>query len=157
MPDAAVLRALAERDLVFELMAHTEQLAPAAGRLADVTDLVVVVEHTGWPRSDAEEERARWRTGIDALAAVGENVVCKLSGLAMPLGSVRAADLAPWVEHALGAFGEDRCMFASNFPVDSMYGTFDELYASFSELTAGLGEGAREKLFAANAERVYRR
>ena len=35
---------------------------------------------------------------------------------------------APWLEYAIEAFGVDRCMFASNFPVDSMYGTFDELY-----------------------------
>lgn len=50
----------------------------------------------------------------------------------------------------------DRCMFASNFPVDSVYGTFDDLYATFSALAAGLDSESREKLFASNAERVYR-
>jgi len=43
---------------------------------------------------------------------------------------MRAAILAPWLEYAIEAFGVDRCMFASNFPVDAMYGTFDELYTS---------------------------
>ena len=43
---------------------------------------------------------------------------------------------APWLEYALDAFGVDRCLFASNFPVDSMYGTFDELYTVFSTVTA---------------------
>ncbi len=47
-------------------------------------------------------------------------------------------------------------MFASNFPVDSMFGTFDDLYATFSAVAAGLDATAREKLFAATAERVYR-
>jgi predicted TIM-barrel fold metal-dependent hydrolase len=69
---------------------------------------------------------------------------------------MRAAVLAPWLEYAIEAFGVDRCMFASNFPVDAMYGTFDELYASFSTMTAGLDGESREKLFAKNAERVYR-
>jgi L-fuconolactonase len=156
LPDAGVLRALQERNLVFELMTHPDQLAVAAAQLAGVDDLIVVVEHTGWPRSDDDEERALWRAGIDALAALGDNVVCKLSGLAMPLQSVAADALAPWLEYALEAFGVDRCMFASNFPVDSMYGTFDELYETFSAVTAGLDGESRDKLFAGNAERVYR-
>jgi predicted TIM-barrel fold metal-dependent hydrolase len=156
VPDAGVLHALAERDLLFELMAHTDQLEAAAARLADVADLSIVVEHTGWPRSDSDEERAQWRNGIDRLAGLGENVVCKLSGLAMPLGSVGAEALAPWLEYAIGAFGVDRCMFASNFPVDAMYGTFDELYTTFSAVTGGFDAESRDKLFATNAERIYR-
>jgi predicted TIM-barrel fold metal-dependent hydrolase len=64
--------------------------------------------------------------------------------------------LSPWVEHAIATFGVDRCMFASNFPVDGMHGTFDELYDTYSRLTAGLDDVSRDKLFAANAERVYR-
>ncbi len=156
LPDADVLRALAERNLVFELMTHPDQLRAAAADLAGFDDLTVVVEHTGWPRSDSDEERALWRSGIDALGALGHNVVCKLSGLAMPLQSMDVDAFAPWLEHAIEIFGVDRCMFASNFPVDSMYGTFDELYGAFSALTAGLDGESREKLFATNAERVYR-
>jgi len=137
-------------------MAHPDQLGEAAARLAGIDDLIVVVEHTGWPRSDTDEERALWRAGIDALAGIGANVMCKLSGLAMPLQSMRVDDLAPWLEHAIEVFGVDRCMFASNFPVDSIYGTFDELYDTFSAVTAGLDADSRAKLFADNAERVYR-
>ncbi|HEY5251386.1 MAG TPA: amidohydrolase family protein [Acidimicrobiales bacterium] len=156
VPDSGVLQAMQERNLVFELMSHPDQLGVAAERLAGFEDLTVVVEHTGWPRSNSDEERARWRTGIDALAALGDNVVCKLSGLAMPLESMSVEAFAPWLEHAIEAFGVDRCMFASNFPVDSMYGTFDELYETFSSVTAGLNDESRQKLFASNAERVYR-
>jgi len=64
--------------------------------------------------------------------------------------------LAPWLEHAIEAFGVDRCLFGSNFPVDGMHGTFDELFTSYSAVTAGLDDEARDKLFAANAERIYR-
>jgi predicted TIM-barrel fold metal-dependent hydrolase len=156
VPGAEVLRALQERNLVFELMSHPDQLQLAATQLAAFDDLVVVVEHTGWPRSDSDDERALWQAGIDALAGLGTNVVCKLSGLAMPLGSMAVEALAPWLEYAIEAFGVDRCMFASNFPVDAMSGTFDDLYATFSAVTADLGSDARDKLFAGNAERVYR-
>jgi predicted TIM-barrel fold metal-dependent hydrolase len=66
------------------------------------------------------------------------------------------ATVLPWLEYALEMFGANRCMFASNFPVDSAAGTFDDLYTTFSSVTATLDERARDELFAATAERVYR-
>jgi L-fuconolactonase len=156
VPDPAVLGALEERSLVFELMAHPDLLASAAAELTGFDDLTVVVEHTGWPRSDSDEEFTLWRNGIDALAGLGDHVVCKLSGLAMPLGSMRADAVAPWIEHALEVFGPGRCMFASNFPVDAMAGTFDELYTGFAAVTSGLDDASRDLVFAGTAERIYR-
>ncbi len=155
LPSVEILRALQERDLVFELMAHPDQSETAARGLAGLDDLVVVVEHAGWPRSSTPEEWALWSAGIDALAGLGEHVHCKLSGLAMPLGSMQVADLGPWIDHAIGAFGVERCMFASNFPVDGMHGTLGELWTTYSEITATLDDVARDHLFAATAERVY--
>ena len=94
--------------------------------------------------------------GVFGLANVGPNVMCKLSGLAMPLRSMAPDVLAPWIGHAIEAFGPDRCLFASNFPVDGMHGSFDQLYSSYAAVTADLDDQARDKLFAANAERIYR-
>jgi L-fuconolactonase len=156
LPSGEVLRAIQDRGLLFELMAHPDQLHDAASGLAAVDGLVVVVEHTGWPRSASDEERALWMSGMEALAGLGERVVCKLSGLAMPLGSMDVAAFAPWIEPAIEMFGVDRCMFASNFPVDGMHGTFDELYSTFAAVTDGLDDESRDTLFAATAERVYR-
>jgi L-fuconolactonase len=156
LPPPEVLRALQDRDLVFELMAHPDALVAAAEGLRPFAELVIVVEHTGWPRSDDDGERALWLEGMRALAALGDKVHCKLSGLAMPLGAIGAPAFAPWIEPALDAFGVERCFFASNFPVDGMHGTFDELYTAYAEVTAGLDDDARDRLFASNAERVYR-
>lgn len=156
LPHLDVLRALAERELLFELMAHPDQLAEAAAGLAAVDGLEVVVEHAGWPRSADAEEHALWQAGMRALADLGDRVTCKLSGLAMPLGSLDPAVLRPWVEEAIALFGVERCFFASNFPVDGLHGTLHELWSSYSAVTADLDDTTREALFATNAERVYR-
>lgn len=156
VPGDAVLRALQQRSLVLDVMTHPDKLEDVAARLSNFGDLAVVIEHAGWPRNDSASERELWQAGMAALAALGDNVVCKLSGLAMPLGSMDADVLRPWVEYCLEVFGTDRCMFASNFPVDGMHGTFDNLYETYAALTATLDEVDRDKLFATNAERVYR-
>jgi predicted TIM-barrel fold metal-dependent hydrolase len=155
LPPSEVLRELADRGLLFEILARPDQLEAAARGLDGHDDLVVVVEHTGWPQSGDDEERGVWRVGIEALAA-RPNVVCKLSGLSAPAGGMRASGFAPWLEPALEAFGVDRCFFASNFPVDGLHGTLDELWSAFDDATAGLTEPERAQLFATNAERTYR-
>lgn len=154
IPSPAMLRALQDRGLIFELMVHPDDLVLAAAALDD-WELPVVVEHTGWPRSNDPDEYDLWKTGMAALAGLRDNVTCKLSGLAMPMQSMAAATFKPWVLHAIDLFGADRCMFASNFPVDGMHGTFDDLYSTYDELTADLDAATRDQLFAGNAERVY--
>lgn len=153
---ADVLRALQERGLVFEILARPDQLAAAAAGLVRHHDLVVVVEHVGWPRSTEPDERALWQAGLEALAALGPNVHCKLSGLAMPVGSMSATAFKPWIEPVIERFGVDRCFFASNFPVDGLHGTLDELWTAYAEVTAGVDGQSRDQLFATNAERLYR-
>ena len=156
VPNPDILGALLERGLVFDMMAHTDELQGATAKLADWGDLTVVIEHTGWPRSNSDDEFKEWKAGMSALASLGPNIHCKLSGLAMPLGTTDADVFKRWIGHALDAFGVDRCFFGSNFPPDSGHSTFDDLYTTYATLTADLDGGDREKLFAANAERVYR-
>lgn len=156
VPPVEVLDALHQRGLIFELLARPTHLAEAARRLAASDDLTVVVEHTGWPASDTADERAVWEDGMRALASVGPNVHCKLSGIVGGLGSMDARTLAPWIETAIELFGADRCFFASNFPVDGMHGTLDQLWSAYAEVTAGEDEATVDALFATNAERLYR-
>ena len=154
-PAPEVLTAMAERNLVFDLMVRTPNLLVAAEGLAGHDGLTVVVEHTGWPVKGTDEEFAEWKNGLDALASVGPNVSCKLSGLAMPIGAMSVDALRRWIEFALDVFGVDRCMFASNFPVDGLHGSLDQLWSTYNDLTSGFSDEERDKLFAVNAERVY--
>ena len=157
VPGADVLRALAERDLIFELMAHPDLLESAAATLADFDDLTVVVEHAGWPRSDEPEERALWKRGISALAALGDNVHCKLSGLAMPLALERGGG-APARGSSTASSRSASTAACSRATSRSTRCTAPSTSstAAYDGVTADLDAETRDKLFAANAERLYR-
>ncbi len=151
-----VLRELRNRELVYDVMLHPDHMAAAAQAFEAVDDLVVVVEHTGWPATEGEAQFRLWKSGMAALAAASGTVYCKLSGLPMVLHRVDAASFRPWIETSLELFGVDRCFFSSNFPVDGVWGSFDALYSAYSELTEDLADADRAKLFAGNVEKVYR-
>jgi L-fuconolactonase len=151
-----LLSELQERGLSYELWVHPPDMPAAAKVLAGYEQLPVVVGHMGWPLSDDPEQFDLWRAGMAQLAAVGDRVYCKLSGLVQVLKRFDAGLFRPWIESAIETFGDSRCFFGSNFPVDGSAGSFDDLYGLYDTLTAGLGEDARERLFASNAERFYR-
>src|SRR4029077_891796 len=107
VPNDDILGALAERKLIFELMPHTDQLERAASALSGHDDLTVVVEHTGWPLSDSDEEFEQWKRGMSTLAQLGPHVHCKLSGLAMPMRTMDAGVFMRWIDYSLEVFGID--------------------------------------------------
>ncbi len=149
------------------------RLADLARRFPGVT---VIVNHLGGridPDADAEEVRA-WRTAIDAVAAV-PNTVIKLGGAHMrvgdweppfhmhrreaPAGSAWFLEaLLPRYRYAIEAFGPERCMFESNFPVDRECITYRSLWNLFKGISAALGASASDKahLFSGTAARAYR-
>ena len=118
-------------------------------------DIPVALNHTGfpWDRSDAGLEL--WRRAMKALAAC-EQVCCKLSCLCLQDGPWEYEDNRRIVLEAIGIFGIDRCMFASNFPVDSLRVSFERMFQDFKRMTGELSASERRKLFHDNAARFYR-
>ena len=82
-------------------------------------------------------------------------MVAKVSGLGMFDHDWTADSIRPFVVEMLGAFGVDRCMFGSNFPVDKLYGSYAELVNAMSLLAGALAPREREAFFHDNAVRVY--
>ena len=64
--------------------------------------------------------------------------------------------IRPFVLDTIETFGVDRCMFASNFPVDRLHGDYDRIWSAFDRITAGFSDGERRALFHNNALRLYR-
>ena len=136
-------RRLAPLGLHFELQAPWRQLEEAARLARDFPDTTIVLNHTGLP---LDPEIQDWQQAMTRLAA-HPNVAVKISGL----GNVtrkREVVLA-----TIEAFGVERCMVASNFPVDSLRATFDSIFSDFERFTRDLDQRA---LFHDNAVRIYR-
>ncbi len=139
-------RRLAPLGLHFELQAPWSQLEEAVRLAGDFPETTIVLNHTGLPYV---EQLGGWRSAMAALAA-RPNVAVKISGL----GNVQHKSEV--VLATIDLFGSERCMFASNFPVDGLRHTFAEVFSEFETITRGSSEAERRALFHDNAVRVYR-
>lgn len=143
---------LGPRGLSFDLQAPPETMEAAARLTADFPETTVILTHAGLPLDRSAAGLAAWRRGLAQLAAC-ENVVAKLSGLPMSDPAWTPESLAPMVRALLEAFGPDRVMFGSNFPVDGMFSDYPALVAGYA---AALHDDELEPVFRATAARIYR-
>jgi len=120
------LRLLAERGLRFDLCVRHRQLPVVADVLESVPDVPVVLDHLGKPPVDDgihSEGGDAWARDIDRLARL-PLVHVKLSGLAAEASTTRSLDThaAPFLAHVLNAFGAERSMIGSDWPVSACTG-----------------------------------
>lgn len=130
--------------------------AEALARLArDFPRISIVIVHTFLPVDRSAEGLAGWRKACER--AAGEpNVFIKISGLGETGRPWTLASNGLIIRDAVAIFGAERCMFASNFPVDRIAGSFETIYDGFHAATAHLSAADKRKLFHDNAARVYR-
>ncbi|MEU5533476.1 amidohydrolase family protein [Streptomyces sp. NPDC020362] len=149
------LAAVAGAGLVHDLVVLPHQLPACSKAAASLPHLTFVLDHLGKPPI-AAGEREPWTTHLRSLAAL-PNTVAKLSGLVTEAdpASWRVADLRPYTDTALEAFGPDRLMFGSDWPVCTLAAPYAQVHAAARELTSGLGEAERSALFEGTARRVY--
>ncbi len=146
--------ALARSGLRFDLQTPWWHLAEAARLAADFPGTRIVLNHAGLPADRSPGGIARWRAGMATLARC-PNVAVKISGIGVPGQPWTVAANRAIVLTAIELFGADRCMFASNFPVDGLCGTFDAIFAGFRAIVHDLSPGEQRALFHDNAVRIY--
>jgi L-fuconolactonase len=149
------LAAVAQAGLVYDLVITPGQLAAAARAAAAVPDLTFVLDHLGKPPI-ASARTDPWAADLRRLAAL-PNTVAKLSGLVTEADWHRwqVADLRPYAEVALDAFGPARLMFGSDWPVCTLAASYPDVLAAARDLTAGLTPAEREAVFAGTATAIY--
>ncbi|MEC5407626.1 amidohydrolase [Paraburkholderia sp. MPAMCS5] len=142
-------------DLSFDLQLYYTQMEEATALARYFPDTAVVLNHTGMPVDRLPDEVDAWKESMTLLASA-PNVFCKISGLGMGDWKWTVDSIRPFVLHAIEAFGVERCMFASNFPVDKLFSSYDEVFNAFKSITTDFSPAERAALFHYNAERVYR-
>jgi L-fuconolactonase len=168
---------LAKHNLSFDNWSPDFDRLPTLARLAEAnTDVTVIVNHLGGQvNTNAPKDVVeRWRGSIDAVAACS-NTVMKCGGGQMrvgdwepdfhmhqranPPGSEELCELMlPYYQYVIEAFGPERCMFESNFPVDKECVSYRTLWNLFKRIASrlGLSEAEKTAMFSGTATRAYR-
>ena len=149
--------ALGARNLSYELNASPGKLLSGRDVAKAHPDVAVILGHAGFPiqRDDAYYEQ--WKSEISALAEV-EHVAAKVSGFGMADNRWTIDSIRKWVLHMIDAFGPDRIMFGTNWPVDILYATYLEQTDAYRVILAdaGFSREEQEKMLYRNAEKFYR-
>jgi predicted TIM-barrel fold metal-dependent hydrolase len=146
---------LDEYALSFDLQTPWWHLAEAAELARDFPKTQIILNHTGLPADRSAEALAGWRKAMQTLASQ-PNVAVKISGLGQPGQPWTVESNGPIVRDAISIFGVERCMFASNFPVDSLCADFDTIFTGFKAIVRDLTQVEQRELFSATATRIYR-
>lgn len=155
------MRAVAEQGLTIDLVTRHEQLPGVARLVRDLPEVSFVLDHLGKPPladpgPAVGGDLAGW---VEAIREIGTypNVTAKLSGLVTEASwtSWSSQDLRPAVDHALDAFGPERLMFGSDWPVSLLATRYAEWVETLTGLLGGLTSTEQAAVWHRTARRVY--
>lgn len=145
------LRKVGRRGLSFDLQLIPELYDGMARVIEAAPDTPIALCHAGSPIDRSTEGLHLWAAQLKRLSDLPQ-VTCKLSGLGMFDHGWSVDSIRPIVETCLEQFGPERCMFGSNFPVDSLYSDYATLIAAYEALVP---EAMKSAVFGETAQRFY--
>jgi predicted TIM-barrel fold metal-dependent hydrolase len=157
MNDAGWRRGLAQverRGLMFELQVFAGQMQDAVALVRDFANLTFVLLHAGMPEDRSRDGGGRWRAAMRQLAAC-PNAMVKISGLGTFEHGCSVASWRPVIEQAIDAFGPNRCLFGSNFPIEKLWTSYAELVGVVRTCLEGYSEAERRAVLHDTAARLY--
>lgn len=146
---------LANHGLHFELQTPWWHLHEAEQLARDFPATSIIINHTGMPSDRSDEGMTGWRRAMQGVAQC-PNVFVKISGIGQAGGRWSLDLNRPVVRDTIGMFGTDRCMFASNYPVDSLCASFEDIFLGFATMVSDVSREDKRRLFCDNALRLYR-
>jgi L-fuconolactonase len=149
------LRVLEKHAVPFDLLFHVRHLRHAIRLAERLPDLPMVIDHLAKPHVRARR-LDDWLPFFEA-AARRPNVFCKLSGLVTEADwrHWSVGDLTPYVESALDAFGPDRLMFGSDWPVCTLAATYREVHQALRDALGQISVGEQAQIFGETAVGFY--
>jgi L-fuconolactonase len=149
------LKVLEKHRVPFDLLFYVKHLKHAATLAKQLPGLPMVIDHLAKPRIK-DHRTDGWIDHLKA-AATFPNVHCKLSGMVTEADwkGWTPKDLTPYVQAALEAFGPDRCMFGSDWPVCVLAAPYPSVVAALREALGPISDADRAKIFGGTAEKFY--
>ena len=117
---------LEKYNLVSSIAAGWQDMAKLRELANRFPNIAIVVDHTGLPAERTDEYFEQWKGGM-AVAATCGNIRWKISGLGMSDQNWTVDSIRRWVLTSIETFGADRCILATNWPVDWLWSTYDRL------------------------------
>jgi L-fuconolactonase len=153
------LRHLHQFGLTYDLLLYPQQLPAAVELVGLLPEQPFVLDHLAKPRLKPPiktSDRDQWRRDIEALAR-HRNICCKLSGLVTEAAwrQWQPADFRPFLDVALTAFGPERLMFGSDWPVCLLSGDYAEVAGIVEDFIATLAPDERNQIWGGTATRFY--
>jgi len=147
---------LQEYHLTYDILVYPRQLPAAVALARRFPKQPFVLDHMAKPPI-MEGALSPWREQVRELARL-PNVLCKVSGLVTEadLAAWKPGDFRPFLDVVFEAFGEDRLMYGSDWPVCLRAASYAQVHGLVADYTGGLDAGAKEKFFGGNAARFYR-
>ena len=147
---------LEKHQLPYDLLFYVKHLHHAKTLGEKFPELPMVIDHLSKPEIKAGR-LDNWADNLRAAAAC-PNIYCKLSGMITEADWAhwKPADLRPYVETVLEAFGPERCMFGSDWPVCELAGTYQQVYNALVEVLGPLSTSEFDQIFGGTASNFYR-
>ena len=140
--------------LHFDLQTPWWHLDEATKLAKDFPDTIIILNHTGLPADRSKEGLSNWKANLENFAEQ-PNTAIKISGICVPGKQWTVKLNKSIILDAINIFGYQRCMFASNFPVDGVLASFDDIYYGFKEITSAMSDDIIKCLFHDNAIKYY--
>ncbi len=149
------LKVLEEHGVPFDLLFFVKHLKHAAAVARELPNLPMVIDHLAKPRI-SEGVTEDWIGNLRA-AAKFPNLYCKLSGMVTEADwrQWQPADVKPYVDAALEAFGPERCMYGSDWPVCELAGSYEQVHAALVEVLGPISDAQRDAVFGGTAAKFY--
>jgi predicted TIM-barrel fold metal-dependent hydrolase len=146
---------LASRNLVYCLDTRPERAADIVDLAGAFPQTVICVDHCAIPQKRGDEYFRYWRAQVGIMAQA-PNVWMKISGLGMgdPLWTVES--IRPYVLGSIEAFGTDRVVFGTNWPVDRMFSSYPDVINAYAKIISGFSRAEQVAMFSGNAEKLFR-
>lgn len=150
------IKALAEYDFTYDILVYPHQLPAVAEFVKKFSGHPLVIDHLAKPDFETGELKG-WEQHIRNIARY-KNVYCKLSGMVTEadMQNWKQEDFIPFLEVALEAFGPDRLMFGSDWPVCLLAAEYEEVAGIVRQFVSKLSQAEQTQIMGGNAVEFYK-